>query len=522
MTELSPTAGSTIHAGPRSRWSRLLSPSLTDIFFLALLFWLFVSDPAGWDRLLWDGDTALHTRTGDYILDQRTIPLADPFSFTKPEERWFAFQWLTGVLFALLNRVAGLKGIVLLAGIVITLYLTLLLRDTVRRGSNGIMALLLVMVGANAANIHYHARPHLFTLLFLVIANALIAEDRRNPSRRIWLLIPLTVLWANMHSGFPAMLAILTLLTLGLAITANWRAVRRYGTLTLACAAATLVNPNGIQLHLHISRFLNSPWVMSNVNEYQSPVFRSEPMYYYMAFLFLGLMIAARHFARREWPEFLWIVFFAFGSLTSARHVPLFIVTVTPLLGAALSQLWAEFAAGQAKSSVAGILAEMADKSTAKIQPASLWMAAGAVAVALLGNPQHWPQDLSAKYFPRAVVSRFGADLASSRVFTTDQWGDYLLWTGYPTQRVFIDGRSDFFGEEVGARYVTAANGQPGWRDVLDRYQVRFVLLPPSTPLAGLLASEAGWQTVYRDAQSVLLARTQTTAAQRSGALSRP
>ena len=53
-----------------------------------------------WDRLLWDGDTALHTRTGDFILDHGYIPTTDPFSFTKPGQRWIAFQWLTGVAFS--------------------------------------------------------------------------------------------------------------------------------------------------------------------------------------------------------------------------------------------------------------------------------------------------------------------------------------------------------------------------------------------------------------------------------------
>ena len=94
---------------------RLWIPSLTDFFFLAVIFWLFMADPSGWERLVTDGDTALHTRTGDYILDHGMVPTADPFSFTKPGERWFAFQWLTGVVYALLNRWFGLKGIVLLA-----------------------------------------------------------------------------------------------------------------------------------------------------------------------------------------------------------------------------------------------------------------------------------------------------------------------------------------------------------------------------------------------------------------------
>jgi hypothetical protein len=246
---------------------------------------------------------------------------------------------------------------------------------------------------------------------------------------------------------------------------------------------------------------------MDNINEYQSPVFRSEAMYYYMAILFLALMVCGRHFARRQWTECSWILFFSMGSLTSARHVPLFIITVLPLIGAALTELWVEFSAVQPRASIAGVLAELAEKSTSKIQPASAWIVLGVAGIALFGNSENWPKDLSEKYFPRAAVTQFESQIVGGRVFTTDQWGDYLLWKGYPRQRVFIDGRSDFFGEEVASRYVTAANGQPGWREVLNRYQINLVLLPPATPLIGLLSSDSGWHILHRDQQSVLLAQ---------------
>ncbi len=486
-------------------WRSCLRVSFTDVFFLVMLFWMFMADPSGWDRLVWDGDTALHTRVGDFILDHGYIPATDPFSFTKPGARWFPFQWLTGVVFSELNRWAGLKGIVLLCGIAIALYLTLLARDMVKRGVNGLVALLLVMLAANASAIHYHARPHLFTLLFLTIASALIAADRARPSWRIWMLGPLMVLWVNMHSGFPALLALVGLLVAGSALGREWAQVRRYGAVLAVCGAASLVNPNGIALHLHISQFLNSPWAMDNINEYQSPVFRSEAMYCYMAILFLGLMACAWHFARRHWTECLWIVFFAFASLSSARHIPLFAVIALPLIGLMLTDVWGAVIAGRPRTSVLGVLGEMSAKITDKLKPVGIWTVVVIVVVALFGG--HWPTDLSAKYFPREVARQFAPQLAASRVFTTDQWGDYLLWTGYPRQKVFIDGRSDFFGEQVGRDYVTILEARPGWRAALDRFQVNMVLVPPDTPLIELLSASGEWKILHRDQECALLAR---------------
>jgi hypothetical protein len=488
-------------------WPVFLRVSLTDVFFMVMLFWMFMAEPTGWDRLLWDGDTALHTRVGDFVLDHGVVPATDPFSFTKPGARWFPFQWLTGVIFAELNRLTGLKGIVLLCGVAIALYLTLLARDMVNRGVNGLLALLLVMLGANASAIHFHARPHLFTLLFLTITNSMIAADRVRPSWRIWTLAPLMILWVNMHSGFPAMLAVVGLLVTGCALSREWAQVRRYAAVLAACALASLVNPNGIALHLHISQFLNSAWAMDNINEYQSPVFRSEAMYCYMGILFLGLMACAWHFARRRWTECLWIVSFAFASLTSARHIPLFVVTALPLIGVMLTDVWRDLTTGQPRSSMLGVLAEISGKLTDKLKPISVWTAVAIAGVILFGDPQHWPKDLSGKYFPREVARQFAPQLTASRVFTTDQWGDYLLWTGYPGQKVFIDGRSDFFGEQIGRDYVTVLEGRPGWRAALDRYQVNMVLVPPETPLIELLSSSGAWRVLNRDHQSVLLAR---------------
>ena len=479
---------------------------MTDLFFLTLLFWLFMADPAGWDRLLWDGDTAMHIRTGDFILDHGYVPTTDPFSFTRPGAPWVALQWLTGVTFAWLNRAFGLKGVVLLCGVVIALYLTVLARDMVLRGVNGLIALLLVMLGSSASMIHFHARPHLFTLLFLVLANFLIARDREQPTWRIWLLAPLMVVWVNMHSGFPALLAVLGILVAGCALSRDWRGTKRYGCVLAACAAATLINPNGIGLHLDIAKFLNSSWAMANISEYQSPVFRTESVYCYMGLLFLALMACGRHFVRREWTECLWILFFATGSLVSARHIPLFIAMTLPLVGLALNEWWVKFTAGKPRTSITGVLAEMSEKVTGNLQPVSIWTAVIVVGVVLFTSPKNWPTDLSAKFFPVQVVHDSEDQLAAARVFTTDQWGDYLLWTGYPRQKVFIDGRSDLYGEAIGRDYLTILEARPGWREAMARYKVNMVLVPPDTPLIELLSFNPDWHVLHRDKQAVLLA----------------
>ncbi|MBS1823871.1 MAG: hypothetical protein JST93_01000 [Acidobacteria bacterium] len=490
--------------------TRFWTPSLTDFFFFATIFWLFLAEPGGWDRLLWDGDTALHTRTGDWILDHGAVPVVDPFSYTQPGERWFAFQWFTGVLFAWLNRMAGLKGIVLVCGGAIALTMTILVRDMVRRGASGLIAIVLALVATNAMSIHFHARPHLFTLLFLAIGHYLIARDLEQPSWRVWLIVPLVLTWVNMHSGFPVMIATLGLLTAGRGLSAlcgdaPWKQVFRYGILTALAALATLANPNGIALHQHISKFLSNSWILQYVDEYKSPVFRSEPMYYFMVILFTGLMAARTQIEKRNWHTVLWLLFFGAGSLVSARHVPIFMVVALPAVALELTGLLRQWAEQAGRKSTAEVLYEIGEKTTQKLQPISVWSPALLCLAAVFSTT--WPVDLSAKYFPTTLVRKNAELLAGARVFTTDQWGDYLLWVNYPRQKVFMDGRSDFFQQKTGGEYLKISNGQDGWRESLERYGVNVVLAPPDLPLARNLGKDPAWREADKSKMAVLLVR---------------
>jgi len=127
------------------------APSLSDLFFIALIVWLFLSGPFGWKGLLSDGDAGWHIRTGEYILDHHSVPRTDLYSFSKPGAPWYAWEWLSDVIDAVLFRTAGLKGVVLVAGLLIALYGTLLMRRIIWRGSHLFIALIVGLLGIGAS-----------------------------------------------------------------------------------------------------------------------------------------------------------------------------------------------------------------------------------------------------------------------------------------------------------------------------------------------------------------------------------
>jgi len=190
-------------------WARVLIPSLSDLFFLAVLIWLFMSSgAAGWQGLLADADVGWHIRTGEYILDHHAVPRHDLYSFSKPDAPWYAWEWLTDVIDGGLHRVFGLKGIVLMAAILISLYAISLIRRMVSRDTHLFVALAVALLGVGGSSMHFLARPHLLTLVLLSISVWMIEDDRLKPSWTIWLLVPLTIVWTNLHGGFLALTAL--------------------------------------------------------------------------------------------------------------------------------------------------------------------------------------------------------------------------------------------------------------------------------------------------------------------------
>src|SRR5579863_3637426 len=87
-------------------------PSLSDFAFIAPLAVQF-GLAGGAHGLLGDGDTGWHIRTGEWILDNGRIPRHDIFSFTKPGQPWFAWEWLWDLCMGVLHRHGGLQSIVL-------------------------------------------------------------------------------------------------------------------------------------------------------------------------------------------------------------------------------------------------------------------------------------------------------------------------------------------------------------------------------------------------------------------------
>ena len=486
---------------------RISLPSFPDILFASLLAAVF-GRARGLETLLMDGDTGWHIRTGEWILRSGTVPHRDLFSYSRPNAPWIAWEWLADVVFAKLNAWWGLTGVSGASAVLLCLASAILLSTLLARGVGLWLAAGATFAAASPSTIHYLARPHVFSIVLFTVGLGLLDRDRRRRTRWLWGLFPVTVVWCNLHGGFVLWVAVLWLLALASALERNRAAASRYARLAGLCSAATLLNPSGWNLYRHIVEYLASPWIMRAVQEFQPPQIRAENMLVFAALLVASVALASRTAARGRWFEPLLVWALGLAALRSARHIPFFAVSAALVIAGECARWWRAASIRSNARSAVRILWEMG-RQFGQRRGLTAWSPLLAAGVLVFAIPP--VSDFPAERFPVRAVAVMDAVLAPAgsqpRILTSDQWGDYLIYRLYPRQRVFFDGRSDFYGEGLGADYQALLDASARAREVLDRYHFEFALLPHEWALERVLERDAAWDCIYRDGVAALFVR---------------
>ncbi|MFB3826743.1 MAG: hypothetical protein ACE15B_08230 [Bryobacteraceae bacterium] len=503
-----------------------LFPSLTDLVFVLPVLFLF-GRMQGTENLLGDGDTGWHLRTGEWILSHGRVPDHDLFSFTKPGEPWFAWEWLWDTSFAWLHRQGGLALVVLLNTVLLCLTFALLFR-LVRRRSGALVALGVTVFAVAGSSVHWLARPHLVTLLFVVLWCRLLERVRTGGDPRLLTLLALPmVLWTNLHGGFVAggiLLALYGMGELAGALTASdfgrraehLRRAAWHSAALAACIAATFCNPYTWRLHRHILGYLSDSFLFEHNQEFMSLSFQHPAARWFEAALLLGGAALCWSLARRRFAHALVIGVWAHMALFAGRNIPIYMVVSAPAIALSIEE-WLALARRarladwlrKALHCFAALSAEVGETDRIPRLHVASALAVALVAALLYAPapPRPFRSEFSARQFPVKAVRALGASLTGARVFTDEQWGDYLIYSLYPETRVFIDGRGDFYGSRFGQKFLDVMNVSHTWEAHLNQYGVEVIMLPAGAPLGGALKESSRWRLVYDDGHALVFRR---------------
>jgi hypothetical protein len=518
-------------AAARASAERIIAaclPSLADVLFVCVL--VGVAFGLQGKVLGNDGDVGWNLRIGSAIL-AHGLPRSEFMLSTTRGQPVVYWEWLAQAVYAVALRLGGLNGVVALAAALVALVSALLFADMRQRGIPLAVALPLALAATGLTSIIWTARAQLFTLLLTLLWSHWLWRYWRTGARRLlWVFPASMVLWANLHGGFVA-----GLILLGTATTVAWAFPKRRGQaqprdLTLALlgsVAATLLNPWGPGLLLHMASFAGDPLVARYTQDFQSPDFHTLSGLLFLALLFalVGAWLWVSRLAPDGGgPEPLAIALaaaWAALALYSVRFVPLWALVVTPLLGDALATglrharampraptatAWPRHLLVAVGARLRAI--EAVDRRVSRgvwSALALLWLAATvARGGAMPGLPA---RTLDARFdpavYPVAAAQRLHrAGLPAGRGFTTAAWGGYLDYA-LPEYHPFIDSRSDAYGQPLLQDYASLTALQPGWPGLLDRYAIRWALLPTAEPLGQALAFAPGWRCAPADGGGV-------------------
>jgi hypothetical protein len=457
-----------------------------------------------------DPDLWWHLRTGQWIVKTGLIPHSDPFSFTRLGHVWVSHEWLSEVVFYELWRHGGAAALIVFSAIITTAgFMVLYLRCPGTRH----WAAAATALGALASAPSWGVRPQMFTFTLASLLLWLLEAGENRPRLLFW-IAPVFLLWLNLHAGFALGPALLLTYGIGLLIevavgNTSWQQARpillRVALLLVTCLVLVPLNPSGPQLYRYPLDTLRSPGMRSVISEWFSPDFHQ---WLYRPFLLVWLLVLTALATSRSRPKGRMIVpllLTSFAALDAVRHIPIFVLVAMPVLAAALPP------------AVSGRV-PIADgrRRGLRFRPqfvGSVVILLAAFALVKWVNLARNQHANEAKQFPQKAVAFLQATGGPQNIFVYYDWGGYAIWKLYPEIRVFVDGRADLYvgqqpGDDILQQFETAVQLRSGWRDVLDRWKIEAVLVPPSCALAQGLRLDPSWHTAFSDSEAVLLLRT--------------
>lgn len=423
-----------------------------------------------------------HLRTGEWIVEHREVPLTDPFSFTRPGARWVTHEWGFSLLAWGIWLAGGYPGLIA-ARVLLVLAIGLavgrrMLAEAQTRSVPWMAGLLGLGLWAVAGELILRAA--LVSELLLAVLLLLLTRYRQTGERRFLIALPvLFLLWGNFHSG-----AIFGLYVLGLyaleALVQRARPALPYWMALGACALASLLSPNGVEVWLYplkLSRLLFASGIAWDLGHFATARPWESPALLLLLLLLVGGLLPLRRIRELSLAEILGIVTFLVLSLRTPRFVFHFAILALPAIYRLLAGR--EWSPAFHRTLAAGVPAVLA------LTAATAWM--------------NHPRRLVDPRLPEGAVRFLETERIEGRIFNHQNFGGYLLWRA--RMPIFWDGRNDVFAPLV--REVTTTP----FPEIADRYGID-ILLITEREYAGLLPLiPSHWGLVYWDDDSALYLR---------------
>jgi hypothetical protein len=452
-----------------------------------------------------DFDTFWQLQSGKYIWQTGSFLYADTFSLAKDAYR-LEHCWLSDVFFFATYSLGGFVLLGLLKTFVITLCGALLLRESQAKNIPTCLAIPVLTICLLASSPAWVERPQLWTFCLSLVYLKLLYDGRsRGIASWIW-LVPLMIVWANLHAGSIFGLVLIALFWCGEAIRAlrketAWKPVMVLCGVGIAAFIGIFLNPYGSRIPLQLLAHFN----LTHINAAQGyitewlPTTTTKAPLFYVVFSLWALLILAR-FRRIDPTELIFFVAFSYMGWNQVRHA-----VFVPLLAGFFMP-----------SALCDALSERFQRPFRKLACDRVSKCAVAISmlavVAYNGLNGELGIGLKKAQFPEAAATFLLANHLPGNLYNFYDHGGYLMWRLYPQYLVFVDGRNT--DTELLETSNRIDGGITGWQADLSRHGVNTIITRTCydddggpIKLVSNLVNDPGWALVYADNVAVIFLR---------------
>lgn len=434
--------------------------------------------------------------SGRYVWEHKTIPSVDPFSYTGPFP-WFFDRVLSSLYYFFIHELFGIFGIIVSTALILAAGCVLGFVFLYRRHQSPLLPFLMVLVSIPASSYWYLPRSYTFGYLCVHVYMIVLLSDKRN---WIWFLLPLQVVWTNMHSS--------SVLGIGMA-GLYWLFISKKKLTSLLFPVSTvLVNvlsPVGIKFFSNLwNELFGQHASRMNIYEWFSPfhpmIIHQPLTLWFIGGLCLFASVSLLLILKIVKVKHTWFLLGVTGvlcmlSIQSARHIPIFYISLLYLVG--LSTVSWSYALQKQVITKSSLIA--------------VFVSLGLVIYLFFHgysngvNTRRFGVGIVPSKFPNQAFLYLKQFHLSGNIFNEYGYGAYFLYTMYPEYKVYIDGgRLDqVYGESFYQHYLKMGTDKETILHDIQTYDIQAFLLPfPSTKddvveVYRYLSQDPAWKLMY-------------------------
>jgi hypothetical protein len=474
---------------------------LFKIIFLGVALYLFFvalfSNPVA-DYDLWG-----YLSFGRIIFENNYFPFHDLFSYTPTKSLWVYHEWLTGVLFYIIYMFTGAAGLQLLRYVVVLLTIYLMYLTAEKRGGEPVWRLISVIPATLLISFGYvPVRAQIFTYLFFILT-LFILENVKRKSRwsLLWWLVPIQVVWCNLHGGYLSGIGLIFLYALGEGLSK--RRTSPFIIIGFIAFLSTLINPYGIHYWLYIFQSVSMP--RPEINEWASVLggfkrgIYHVPIYIFLSMSFLCFMLYVIR-RKHDKTDILVMATIFYLGFAHIRHNVFFGLVFGSYLPAILQEHWNT----------------MKEKryfmTNWSWMPQSFFVAL-IFSLYIFINPHMSVKGVAPSFlllspspsYPTGAFNWMVNNSFKGNILPQFEWGEILIWFFHPDCRVAMDGRYEtVYEESFSKEYFDFLNGTDKGIDFLNKYPHDMILIKANTKADLLLRNNPAWKRAFIDSVCAL------------------